>query len=396
LVLCDKHQFRWFRHREFHGEAADFDDWLAAQRSYPGYGRCRVQVCPEMADSPLGLCARHESRYQARGRPGGAVLPSQWANRFERRGLAVPVDYADEQAFHQWCTTAAAVARPAQVNLRGLHPLLRAEIQWGLFAYTQNSYGQWELPWVQDLVNHCRERGLRSLTELDLDGDAALRETVGREVPRVVRGIVRDLQPLYVTPDESREQGYVLIEQFGRRWPGRPGRIVLTGVSQRWLRDLLWDHFAGVLRSPRCPRSTRPFDDMRRAGLELSAFLEIHAPGGGHDPTALIQQHIQQFGADQRMRERDGLPSLGFRGRGGKPSIVTANTRQAVFHRTRILFREALESGEAERIGLSRAFLTAMPPPGPVIRRARSPFPDAVAHALADEANLRRLSEVYD
>ena len=31
------------------------------------------------------------------------------------------------------------VLRPAQVNLRGLHPLLRAEIQWGMFAYTQRA-----------------------------------------------------------------------------------------------------------------------------------------------------------------------------------------------------------------------------------------------------------------
>ena len=45
---------------------------------------------------------------------------------------------------------ASAVLRPSQVNLRGLRPLLRAEIQWGLFAYTQNAFGQWELPWVQD------------------------------------------------------------------------------------------------------------------------------------------------------------------------------------------------------------------------------------------------------
>src|SRR5439155_23636560 len=100
LVLCEKHLFRWYRHLELHGEDAEFDDWLAGQRPYPGYGRCRVRVCPEMAGSPLGLCARHESRYQTQGRPGGAVLPSQWANRFERRGLAVPVDYVDEQAFH--------------------------------------------------------------------------------------------------------------------------------------------------------------------------------------------------------------------------------------------------------------------------------------------------------
>ena len=396
LTLCDKHQFRWYRHLELHAGDGDFDGWLAAQQPYPGYGRCRVHVCPDTANSPLGLCSRHESSYRSEGRPGGAVLPSQWANRFERRGLAVPVVCADEAAFHRWCATAAAVLRPSQVNLRGLDPLLRAELQWGLFAHTQTSHGQWELPWVQDLVNHCRDRALHSLTELDLAGDARFHEAVGREVSRVVRDVVRGLESFYVTSEEAREQGYVLIEQFGRRWPGRPGRIDLTGVSQRWLRDLLWDHYAGVLRSPRCPRSTRPFDDMRRAGLELSAFLDVHAPDAGQDPTLLTQQHIQQFAADQHQRERDRLPSLGFRGRGGTPSIVTANTRLAVFHRVRILFREALESGEADRIGLNRSVVTAMPAPGRVIRRTRSPFPDAVARALAEEANLSRLAEVYD
>ena len=396
LVLCDKHQFRWYRHRELHSGDADFDDWLTKQQPFAGYGGCRVRVCSELANSPLGLCSRHESRYRSQGSPGAATLPSQWANRFERRYLVVPVEYADEDAFRRWCAAASAVLRPSQLNLRGLHPLLRAEIQWGLITYTQNSYGRWELPWVQDLVNHCRNQAVHSLTELNLDDYTSFRSAVGREVPSIVRAILRSLDVLYVTADESREQGYVLIEQFGRRWSGRPGRMDLTGVSQRWLRDLLWDHVAGVLRSACCPRSTRPFDDMRRAGLELSAFLEIHAPTCGHDPRALTAQHMQQFAADQLQRERDGLVSLGFRGRHGKPSIVTANTRLAVFHRIRILFRQALESGDAERIGLSRAFVTAMPAPGRIIRRTRSPFPDEVARTLAAEDNLRRLAEVYD
>ncbi len=74
LILCDKHQFRWFRHRELHRGEADFAGWLAGQQPYPGYGCCRVQVCPELANSPLGLCARHESQYRFQGRPGAAAL----------------------------------------------------------------------------------------------------------------------------------------------------------------------------------------------------------------------------------------------------------------------------------------------------------------------------------
>ncbi len=42
--------------------------------------------------------------------------------------------------------------RPSQVNLRGLHPLLRAEIKWGMFAYTQKAHGRWELVTWQGLA----------------------------------------------------------------------------------------------------------------------------------------------------------------------------------------------------------------------------------------------------
>lgn len=396
LELCHHHQFRWYHHRECHGAGAGFDAWLADQRPAPGYGGCRVLVCPEMAYSPLGLCSRHERRYLSQGSPGGAALPVQWGNRYERLRRPVPVTYADEQAFRRWCAGAAPVPRPAQVNLRGLHPLARAEIQWGMFAHTQRPHGRWELAPLQGLANYCRAHGLRSLTDLNTSQEPALRKAASRESVLIVRAIVNGLQPLYVTPEQTRENGYVLTEHFGRKITGRSVRIDLTTVSQRWLRDLLWDHFAGVLRSPSCPRSGRTFDDMRRAGVELSTFLEIHAPGGGHDPTVLTAQHMHQFVADQRQRERDGLASLAARGRPGKASIVTANTRQAVFHRTRRLLREALESGQAQRLGLNRAFITTMPAPGATIRRARPPFPDGVARALADEANLQMLADAHD
>ncbi|MFD5433500.1 tyrosine-type recombinase/integrase [Kitasatospora sp. NPDC127067] len=395
LDLCHHHQFRWYHHRDRHGADADFDDWLADQQAAPGYGDCLVRVCPDRADSPLRLCFRHDRHYRSQGRPGGAALPSQWGNRYERAGRPTPVEYADEPAFHRWCTTAAAVLRPAQVNLRGLHPLLRAELQWGMFWNTQRPHGRWELAPLQRLANYGRAHGLHSLTDLSWD-NADHRKAVTREGVYIAQAIADTLHPLYVTPEETREHGYILTEHSGRKLTGRAIRIDLTGVSQRWLRDLIWDHLVAILRSPSCPRSGGTFDDMRRAGLELGTFLELHAPTGGHDPRALTAEHMHQFVADQRQRERDGLVSLAARGLHGKPSIVTANTRQRVFHRTRRLLRGALESGDAERLGLDRAFIAAMPAPGRMVSRARPPFADGVARALADETNLRRLAETYD
>jgi integrase len=395
LRLCHHHQFRWYNYRPRHGDAADFDQWLAGQEPSPGYGRCLVRVCPEKAFSPLGLCSRHDARYQREGRPGGAALPGQWGNRYERTGRPVPVEYADEPSFRRWCAAAAAVLRPDQVNLRGLHPLLRAEIQWGMCWHTRRQLGKWELAPIQRLADYGRARGLRSLTDLD-PGDPGLRTAAGREGARIACSIAGGLHPLYVTPGETREAGYILTEHFGRKLSNRPGRIDLDRISQRWLRDLVWDHFADVLRSPSCPRSGSTFDHTRRAGLELSAFLELAAPCGGHDSRVLTAEHMHKFVADQRQRELDGLTSLGARGVHGKPSIVTANTRQAVFTRTRRLLGGALESGEAGRLGLGRGFITAMPAPGRVILRTRAPFTDEVARALADEASLQALARDHD
>ena len=395
LRLCHYHQFRWYNYRPRHGDAADFDRWLARQEPSAGYGCCLVRVCPEKAFSPLGLCSRHDARYQRESRPGGAALPGQWGNRYERTGRPVPVEYADEPAFRRWCGAAAAVLRPDQVNLRGLHPLLRAEIQWGMCWHTRRQHGKWELAPIQRLADYGRDCGLRSLTDLPPE-DPGLRKAAGREGARIASSIAGGLHPLYVTPAQTREAGYILTEHFGRKLSNRPGRIDLDRISQRWLRDLAWDHFADVLRSPSCPRSGSTFDHTRRAGLELSAFLELAAPGGGHDPRVLTAGHMHQFAADQRQRELDGLISLGARGVHGKPSIVTASTRQAVFTRTRLLLRGALESGEAGRLGLDRGFITAMPAPGRVVQRTRAPFTDEVARALAGEASLQALARDHD
>ena len=36
-------------------------------------------------------------------------------------------------------------------------------------------------------------------------------------------------------------------------------------------------------------------DGIRRAAIELGAFLEIDAPGGGHNPTVLDGEHMGRF-----------------------------------------------------------------------------------------------------
>ena len=46
---------------------------------------------------------------------------------------------------------------PGQVNLRGLRPLLRAEIRWTLSSRPQPWPCKWDLGWIQKLANLARD-----------------------------------------------------------------------------------------------------------------------------------------------------------------------------------------------------------------------------------------------
>jgi hypothetical protein len=388
--LCRRHVSQWKHRAARAGAAVDFSDWLAVQQPWPGYGDCLVAVCPSLAESPLALCFGHDARYRKDSRPGSAGLPSGWSQRYEQHDRPTPVSYENESAFRRWCASADPMPCPAQLNLRGLAPLLRAEFQWGLFAHTQQPRPtRWDLGSIQKLVNSCRAARVTTLTDRVTDG-------VDRSVRSIGGEIAQELWRVYRTPSEARETGMLDTEHFGVRFPRRTSRFDLTAIPQRWLRDLAWDYLAALLQSPRCPRTATSFDNLRRACIELGVFLDADALGGGHDPTSLHAEQMRRFAADQRRRERDKLPSLGITQAGGKPSIVTATTRGMVFNGVRTVMRDALDSGAAERLALDREFVTALPAGDGLPLRTRRPFPDEVARAVADETNLQRLADHHD
>ena len=220
--LCHRHYMRWYRRQRGEGQLASFENWFAGQVPFDGYGPCQVAICPDLAATPSGLCAGHESRYQTQGRPGGAALPPAWSRRYEVRGLPVPVALADEEQFRAWCAAQPPVPWPGQIILAGLAPLPAAEIRWGLFAHTQRErHTRWDTGWVQALVNTCRTRGTGSLTELDLSSCATFAVLVARE-------ILHDLRLAYFTPEASREAGFIETDHFGVRFPERGSHFDLT------------------------------------------------------------------------------------------------------------------------------------------------------------------------
>jgi integrase len=389
LTLCHAHVNSW-RHARRFNPGLGFDVWLTRQRPLPVYAACAVPVCGGLACDALGLCSPHRNRYRYDGSPGGGKLPGSVFRDFEARGLPVPVTFVDRQAFTAWCAAAQTVIGPGQLDLRGLPPLVAAEIRWGLIAHARRpNRAVWRIRYLREVIALARRGGVASVFDDDIpDGSspAAL----------VLRGIRRELQLVYLTPADTKEAGFVCFEHFGANVARRGNVYDLTGVTQRWLRELLWEEIVELLQCASPPRSGSPLDYRRRALVELSAFLEATRADGGHKPSALQRDDMLRFVADQRRRAADGLPSLALRDSDGTPAVVNENTRHYVFNNIRMILRKAMDNGAAEQLGLGREFIVAMPAGGKAVVPKRRPFDDDVARALTHPDNLRVLAVDYD
>ena len=389
MALCTWHIGQW---KVGNGDSIRVEDpvrfaaWAACQPPAASFGACAAVCCVEVARSPLGLCEFHEMSYRGAGRPGQASLPLNWGRWYDHlNGSPAPIEFEDRVAFQRWCHSTPPAPRPGRLSTFGLHPLVKAELKWSLFAYTQRTdHTRWWIHSLQRVLTRCE--GLRSLRAFDLEG-------CGEHERMIVKEMLRGLQAVYMTPSDTREAGYIDLEHFGRKVNYLTTKFELKGLSQRWLRDLFWDYLAMQMRLVNCPRGRNWYYNVRLAGQELSVFLETFAPAGGHDPSVLGEAIVEQFVADQRRRARDRLPSMRT-GDGAKPPVVTEVTCTNTFDLLRKIFRWALETGKTEPLGLDRGFIWALPPGGRKPHRIRSPFSDATAAALADPDNLTKLESL--
>ncbi|MCM1947736.1 site-specific integrase [Streptomyces sp. G2] len=397
--LCVVHAKRWTNWERWtrkHGRTPLLEDWLPSQSPLPGMGKCQVLACSELADHlPLRMCSRHRTLYARQGRPGDPQIPDlrKWGLHAGQSGTA-EITYGDKAAFRHWCRTAPAVFRMnGTLSLLGLRPLVKAEIQWTLFNHTQGPMegARWQLRFVQHLAEHCRTRDATSLADLDLD-----------QVPvnsrKIAATMLNQLRQVYFTREDTKQAGFIETAHYGVHFPYCGSRIDLVMISQTWLRDLVWDHFDTRLRN-NPPRSSGMFKSIRRALAELSAYLEIQAPDGGHQPTLLTENHMIDFVADQRHRARFGLEPLGrHEGPTGKPGRkakdgVTSSAVARILNGTRTVLRAGLDEGTTTALGLDRRFVLAVPPGGATRGKRGRPFSDDTARALANDVNLALLDE---
>ena len=262
------------------------------------------RVCPELAYSPLGLCHGHESAYRLQGRPGGAGLPEAWFGRFEQAGRPVPVRYDDQAAFGRWCQAALPLPRPGHgqparpgapgqgrdpVGPARPRPDRRARrMVPGLGA---GHRGRLPRPGLPGRPGHQPVRSHRA-------------QRRHRDARRAAAGL----------PDTRRDPRGGLPGVRPLRGEDPPAGA--AGSTSPRSRSGGCVTCCGTTPPPSCahrrPRAAAARITTRgRHVSTLSGFLEARAPGGGHQPGLLGDEHAYAFAADLRHRASNGLPALG-------------------------------------------------------------------------------------
>jgi integrase len=360
--LCVKHEARhWHACREEYRFTEE--RWAARQVALPGFADCRVEDCLRRAESEPSLCRRHREAWQRSGQPGGVDMDS-------------------------WLLRQYVKTSPRAVSLDRLTPLLAAEIRYGLWTHTKNAApARWHPMWLRTLVKSCRAAGVSSL--LDIDPSDENWTTNPAAVNRIVRDMLKDVRPLHQTRADTRELGFVDTNYWGFRFPDRRSAFDLTGISQRWLRDLTWDYFAGQLDGPDHARTASPFEQARRSMVCFGAYLSECDPQRGMAPGALSESTARDFAADLQRCVSNGRPVRGIFRVDGQPSTATQTTYSLTLGSLRRVMRWAMDSGTAASCGLPRQFIVAIPYGGQVTMRNPRPFTDPVLRELSDPANIR-------
>jgi integrase len=365
--LCRRHQVLYYQARRRAGPHFVEAAWVARQVALPGTGNCQVRNCQRRAESEPRLCLHHYKRWREAGSP-------------------------QDLNMERWLFRAGGDPNAGVVFLARLPPLLAAEIRYAVWAHAMSiAPARWHPMWLRTLVKSCTEAGVTSLLELDTE-DSDWTPQPAR-VNRIVREMRMDVEAVHRTRADTRELGYLDPNYWGYRFAGRRAAFDLTPISQRWLRDLTWDYLANVLDGPRRPRTSGPFEQLRRSLICLSAYLAECDLHRGTRPTALTEATAREFVADFSPRVANRQQVRGIINGDGSPSLATPTTYALAMNAVRRVMRWAMDTGAAAPAQLSREFIVSIPYGGALSHKNPRPFSDPVLRELSDPMNIRLLDE---
>jgi integrase len=270
------------------------EEWLRRAVPRPAYPICSVPRCVHdgaLTCFPGGsgprICASHYVSWTSHARTNDLVRSadtwSEWVSGPEVSGFKP----AEERGI---------------LSTSHLPKQLQAEIRYALHRYSKSPRrARWRPLHIQIAVSWLVEAGVTSLS----DPRASEMAQCGSQ--KQSQGILRDLivaaRSLTLTAEDTKEAGWfdpaiVGATQFlqGGRKSTRRKYWDLKGVSQRWLRDLLWDHLRYLALEPagRKPSAATVHGRIMATRLLSRALRELHGDGS-EDPSKLNSFDARAF-----------------------------------------------------------------------------------------------------
>jgi integrase len=246
---------------------------LDARAGQPGPVRRDAPV-PVLGDGKCAVvaCLRARRVRHHRQEAHCAVHAARWAAA-RRAGPAL-----DER---RWNQTAEPLPVTGQVNLRGLAPLVVAELLYGLQQRAGadcTSYCRF----LRRLAQELRQAQVSSLAELPIQDEPARRS--------LVNSLLAHLGRAFADPRTE-----IVKDRWDLTVLGHHGWLTFTGISQRWLREAVKGWAAHDLPRRRGKQAGARLHEITGAMVRLSAALRASRHDQGEEPAGLGRADIEVF-----------------------------------------------------------------------------------------------------
>jgi integrase len=226
-------------------------------RPLPALGPCRVAACTRRAESEHGYCPTHYVRWRT----------------------AVTADPGVDQ--QHWRLTQPAVAEGGRISLRGLAPLVVAEVLYGMQQRTRGGAKTTDVN-LRAVCDGLRRQQVATIAAVDVD------RVPGRPARSLLRTMARHVRRALAEPGSEQIKDVWDLAMFGH-----PGRLSFTGIAQPWLR-----HAAKRWAAEELPRhrggGASNLREKINALARLSEYLRSRHDGG-QAPAALGRSDIEGF-----------------------------------------------------------------------------------------------------
>ncbi len=281
--------------------------WLSAQVPFPAHPPCSVLHCVHgcvlfnfRGEGRAKICRSHYEvwRHYRGEENDGAIAATAWT---------------------EWVAREAKTRRMQPLDVRGLVTLnrlpyrLQCEIRYAIHRHSNTvRRGHWRPRHLQMIVEVLAAAGVETLNDPMLAAQAPAYKTL--EIRRIWTDLPIAARSLTVTKQDAKDAGWfdpviVGAAPFQDAQSGASRRKVwdLTGISQRWLRDLLWDHFEHLATETKRPAVGNVRQRIRDVRLLSKALRQLRADEG-ENPELLDASDARAFKELWDLWHREQVP----------------------------------------------------------------------------------------